>query len=97
MLVVGRIMKTIIVASFIVTVLAVRVTSAEAACNCVAVAGYVDAGVQASVATADSLYAAGDFAGALDLYARAYGDSHDAVLLTPRACAGGSSASRARF
>jgi hypothetical protein len=79
-------MKSIILASaFLVSLLVFQTRSAHAECSCVAVAGYVDASIQASVATADSLYASGDFDGALDLYAKAYADSKDSVLLYAQA------------
>lgn len=56
-------------------------TATTASCGCLAVAGEVSANVMADVAKADLLYVRGDFQGALDLYAKAYGVSKDAVLL----------------
>ncbi len=56
-------------------------TEARAECNCVSVAADVFASVQAEVAKADSLYARGDFAAALAIYAKMYATSQDAVLL----------------
>jgi hypothetical protein len=79
-------MKIIIIASFVVvSVLAFHAAPAAAECNCVSVAGYVDAEIQGTVATADSLYARGDFDGALDLYAKAYAESNNDVLLYAQA------------
>lgn len=53
----------------------------NASCGCLSVAGEVSANVMADVAKADLLYVRGDFQGALDLYAKAYGVSKDAALL----------------
>lgn len=54
---------------------------ANAECNCVAVAGDVTGAIQAEVAKADSLYARGDFNGALTIYAKAYASTKEPVLL----------------
>lgn len=78
-------MKFIAIASLVAAVLVIHAAPAAAECNCVAVAGYVDSSVQASVATADSLYAKGDYDAALELYAEAYGHSKDAALLYAQA------------
>src|SRR5512146_2825953 len=78
-------MKTLLVVSSIVCVLALRVAPAAAECLCVAVAGDVSASIQGDVAKADGLYAKGDFSGALDLYAAAYAKSKDGALLYAQA------------
>lgn len=74
-------------ALIITVVLAMSVETARAECNCVSVAGDVSAAIQAEVAKADGLYARGDFAGAVALYAKAYGTSKDASLLYAQAMA----------
>jgi hypothetical protein len=54
---------------------------AETDCDCVSVAADVRAEVRATVARADNLYAAGEIAAALSLYAEAHAESKDAALL----------------
>src|SRR5262245_47683715 len=61
--------------------LSLSALDARAECRCVAVAGDVAAAIQAEVAKADSLYARGDFEGALAIYIKAYATSKDAALL----------------
>jgi tetratricopeptide (TPR) repeat protein len=61
---------------------------ADKRCNCLAVAGDVAAAVQAEVAKADGLYARGDYAAALALYAKAHAASpKDSALLYAQAMA----------
>lgn len=67
--------------AIIVLGLSFAARTAEADCNCVAIAGDVDASVQAQIAKADGLYARGDFNGALAIYADAYASSRASVLL----------------
>jgi hypothetical protein len=64
-----------------VAALALAPTAAHAECKCMAVAGDVAASFTANVAKADSLYARGDFSGALTIYAQAYASSKESVLL----------------
>ncbi|MBA3541075.1 MAG: hypothetical protein H0T79_15800 [Deltaproteobacteria bacterium] len=54
---------------------------AQTDCRCLSVAADVAASISVDVMRADGLYARGDFAGALALYAKAYGISKDGVLL----------------
>jgi hypothetical protein len=70
-----------------ITLLALPARNARAECNCVAVAAEVAASVQAEVLRADNLFARGDFAGALALYAKAHATSKDAALLYAQAMA----------
>lgn len=56
-------------------------------CRCLAIAGDVQAAIQAEIARADGLYARGDFAGALAIYARVYASVKDPVLLYAQAMA----------
>jgi hypothetical protein len=61
---------------------------AEKHCNCLAVAGDVSAAIQAEVARADSLYARGDYAGALAIYIKAHAAApKESVLLYAQAMA----------
>jgi hypothetical protein len=82
----GGIMRTLLVSFVVVlTTIALHTSPAMADCNCVAVAGAleakVDGAIRAQVALADSLYARGDYSGALAIYARAQADTGAAVLL----------------
>lgn len=54
---------------------------ARADCRCVSIAGDVGAAVQADAIRADSLYAKGDFAGALALYGKGFAQTKDAAFL----------------
>jgi hypothetical protein len=83
-MIVGGIMnRTIMLVTLWVSlvVCALRAAPAAAECNCLAVAGEVSAEVRDVVARADSLYARGDYAAALALYAEAHASSGDAILL----------------
>lgn len=82
-----RLSRFSVVPLFITAVLALSVETARAECNGDAVAGDVSAAIQAEVARADSLYVRGDYAGALAIYAKAYGTSKDAALLYAQAMA----------
>ncbi len=75
----------LVLATLVFALIAVSGGAARAECNCLAVAGDVSAAVQAQVANADGLYVRGDFDGALGLYADAYADAQDSVLLYAQA------------
>jgi len=70
-----------IIPALISLVLAVSARDAQAECNCVAVAGDVAAAIAADVAKADTLYARGDFGGALAIYAKVHASAKESVLL----------------
>jgi hypothetical protein len=72
---------------FVSIVLAASAGTANAECNCVAIAGDVAAGIQAEIAKADGLYARGDFNGALAIYAKVYASAKEPVLLYAQAMA----------
>jgi len=83
-------MRTVFVSIVVVlTTVAVQVSPARGECNCVSVASSleasVDAKVRAEVMRADGLYARGDFAGALALYAKAHAATGAGVLLYAQA------------
>ncbi len=56
-------------------------------CRCLAIAADVPAAIAAEVAKADGLYARGDFAGALAIYARLHATTKDPALLYAQAMA----------